>query len=126
MEIPQCHKLLLLQMACEKLAKAHLIKGGRDPNTLQSSHATVAGTLPVPALKGKEGMVCSSEMGSQASTGGVRFLILTGSRLAFFSLVRREMTALSFSATYTGSAVSVSRVLREVRRRSWLRWRDVA
>jgi hypothetical protein len=45
--IPQCHKLQFLQMACEKLVKAHLIKGGAEPKDLQSSHAYVAGTLPV-------------------------------------------------------------------------------
>jgi hypothetical protein len=45
--IPQCHKLQFLQMACEKLVKAHLIKGGTDPKTLQTSHAYVEGTLPV-------------------------------------------------------------------------------
>jgi hypothetical protein len=45
--VPQCHKLQFLQMACEKLVKAHLIKGGTDPKSLQSSHAYVAGTLPV-------------------------------------------------------------------------------
>ena len=45
--IPQCHKLQFLQMACEKLVKAHLIAGGTDPKTLQTSHAYVAGTLPV-------------------------------------------------------------------------------
>ena len=45
--IPQCHKLQFLQMACEKLVKAHLIKGGTAPGNLQSSHAYVAGTLPV-------------------------------------------------------------------------------
>ena len=42
----QCHKLQFLQMACEKMVKAHLIKGGAKPHTLQSSHAYVAGTLP--------------------------------------------------------------------------------
>jgi hypothetical protein len=46
-QIPQCHKLHFLQMACEKLVKAHLIKGGADPKSLQSSHAYVEGTLPV-------------------------------------------------------------------------------
>ncbi len=45
--VPQCHKLQFLQMACEKLVKAHLIKGGEDPSKLQSSHSRVAGTLPV-------------------------------------------------------------------------------
>lgn len=45
--VPQCHKLQFLQMACEKLVKAHLIKGGTDPKTLQSSHGYVAGTLPL-------------------------------------------------------------------------------
>jgi hypothetical protein len=45
--VPQCHKLQFLQMACEKLVKAHLINGGADPFTLQSSHSRVTGTLPV-------------------------------------------------------------------------------
>jgi hypothetical protein len=44
---PECHKLLFLQMACEKLAKAYLCAGGTDPGTLQSSHAYIAKTLPV-------------------------------------------------------------------------------
>jgi hypothetical protein len=46
-DIPACHKLLFLQMACEKLCKAHLIAGGTDPQTLQSSHGYIANPLPV-------------------------------------------------------------------------------
>jgi hypothetical protein len=45
--IPQCHKLQFLQMASEKLVKAHLCGGGTDPATLQQSHAYIARTLPV-------------------------------------------------------------------------------
>lgn len=45
--VPECHKLLFLQMACEKLTKAHLCKAGSDPATLQSSHAYVARNLPI-------------------------------------------------------------------------------
>jgi hypothetical protein len=45
--IAECHKLLFLQMACEKLVKAHLCGQGKDPAALQTSHAYVAGTLPV-------------------------------------------------------------------------------
>lgn len=44
---PQCHRLQFLQMACEKLVKAHLIDGGTAPEALQTSHAYVANTLPV-------------------------------------------------------------------------------
>src|SRR5580700_5907782 len=44
--IPNCHKLLFLQMACEKLCKAHLIASGTDPHALQSSHGYIAGPLP--------------------------------------------------------------------------------
>lgn len=33
-------------MACEKLCKSHLIRGGADPVALQSSHAYIAATLP--------------------------------------------------------------------------------
>jgi hypothetical protein len=45
--IPSCHKLLFLQMACEKLTKAHLCKAGAEPRNLQSSHAYVAKSLPI-------------------------------------------------------------------------------
>ena len=44
---PECHKLQFLHMACEKLVKAHLCAGRTHPADLQSSHAYVAGTLPV-------------------------------------------------------------------------------
>ena len=46
-ETPACHKLLFLQMACEKLAKAQLCKAGSDPADIQSSHAYVARNLPI-------------------------------------------------------------------------------
>jgi hypothetical protein len=45
--VPECHKLLFLQMACEKLTKAHLCKAGSDPTSLQSSHAYIAKSLPI-------------------------------------------------------------------------------
>lgn len=45
--VEPCHKLHFLQMACEKLVKAHLCGEGSDPSALQSSHAYVAGTLPI-------------------------------------------------------------------------------
>jgi hypothetical protein len=45
--LPQCQKLHFLQMACEKLAKAHLCKAGRRPEDLQASHAYIAANLPV-------------------------------------------------------------------------------
>jgi hypothetical protein len=45
--VQECHKLQLLQMACEKLCKAHLIRTGIAPATIQSSHAYIAGSLPV-------------------------------------------------------------------------------
>lgn len=46
-DIPACHSLLLLQMACEKLVKAHLIQQGGDPTAFQTSHAYTAKTLPI-------------------------------------------------------------------------------
>lgn len=48
-EVAPCVRLHMLQMVCEKLAKAHLCSAGSDPDTLQSSHAYVAKTLPVIA-----------------------------------------------------------------------------
>lgn len=44
--VPACQKMMLLQMACEKLAKAYLCDTGADPAVLQTSHAYIAGTLP--------------------------------------------------------------------------------
>ena len=43
----ECHKLMFLQMACEKLCKAHLIKGGTSPEALQASHGCIAKPLPI-------------------------------------------------------------------------------
>jgi hypothetical protein len=39
--------LHFLQMACEKLCKAHLCGAGSDPKDLQSSHAYIAKVLPI-------------------------------------------------------------------------------
>jgi hypothetical protein len=47
MPIPECQRLQFLQLACEKLVKAHLCAGRANPADLQASHAYVAGTLPV-------------------------------------------------------------------------------
>lgn len=46
-ELPECQKLHFLQMACEKLTKAHLCKAGTDPKNVQSSHAYTKKNLPV-------------------------------------------------------------------------------
>ncbi len=43
----ECHKLLFLQMACEKLCKAHLIQGGTSPESLRASHGFIANPLPI-------------------------------------------------------------------------------
>lgn len=45
-DLPECKKLLFLQMACEKLVKAHLCDQGSAPSSLQSSHAYTAKNLP--------------------------------------------------------------------------------
>lgn len=45
-DVLECHKLHFLQMACEKLAKAHLCGTGTDPYAIQQSHAYVAKSLP--------------------------------------------------------------------------------
>ena len=42
-----CHKLLFLQVACEKLCKAHLISNNTSPQDLRSSHGYVAKPLPI-------------------------------------------------------------------------------
>ena len=42
-----CHRMLFLQMACEKLCKARLISGGTPPAALQTSHGYVANPLPL-------------------------------------------------------------------------------
>jgi hypothetical protein len=43
----ECHTLLYLQMSCEKLCKAHLIRRGSAPAALQASHGYIAKPLPV-------------------------------------------------------------------------------
>lgn len=63
----ECHRLLFLQMACEKLCKAHLIRSGTPPDSLQTSHGYIAGPLPLVIrdqiifqrqnLKGMEGVM---------------------------------------------------------------------
>jgi len=40
--VPECHRLLFLQMCCEKLTKAHLCSAETSPADLQSSHAYTA------------------------------------------------------------------------------------
>ncbi len=35
LSIPSCHKLQFLQMACEKLVKAHLCQGGMVPSAFK-------------------------------------------------------------------------------------------
>ncbi len=43
----ECHKLLFLQMACEKLCKAHVIRVGvHRPEEVQSSHGFIEKHLP--------------------------------------------------------------------------------
>lgn len=44
--VPNCHRLLFLQMACEKLCKAYRIASGCHPEALQTSHAHITKNLP--------------------------------------------------------------------------------
>jgi hypothetical protein len=44
--VPDCHRLQFLQMACEKIAKAHLCQAGSDPKVLEQSHVYIASALP--------------------------------------------------------------------------------
>jgi hypothetical protein len=45
-EVPACQHLHFLQMACEKISKAHRCLGGADPDTLMHSHGFAAKVLP--------------------------------------------------------------------------------
>lgn len=45
-DLPACHALHYLQMACEKLCKASMIAAGADPADVQRSHASIAKHLP--------------------------------------------------------------------------------
>lgn len=45
--LPQCQKLHFLQMACEKLSKAHLFLGGSKLEDLESSHTYAAKQLGI-------------------------------------------------------------------------------
>jgi hypothetical protein len=42
-----CHRMMFLQMACEKLCKARLIQGGTPPEAVQRSHGYLANPLPL-------------------------------------------------------------------------------
>jgi hypothetical protein len=42
----QCHKLLFLQMACEKLCKAHKLRAGDNPDSLIGTHKVITKHLP--------------------------------------------------------------------------------
>lgn len=59
-DLPSCHQLHYLQMACEKLCKAHLIRKGTDPQVLRKSHAYIAKPLPTIARQ-----ILSREAGRQ-------------------------------------------------------------
>jgi hypothetical protein len=48
-DLPACQRLHFLQMACEKVAKAHRCWGGADPANLQTSHLGVAKVIPIIA-----------------------------------------------------------------------------
>jgi hypothetical protein len=45
-DVPACQHLHFLQMACEKISKAHRCLGGADPETLMHSHGFAAKVLP--------------------------------------------------------------------------------
>ena len=46
LDVPECHRLQFLQMACEKLVKAHLCGAKTAPESIQASHAYIARNLP--------------------------------------------------------------------------------
>jgi hypothetical protein len=46
-DLPECQQLHYLQMACEKVCKAHLYSEGQSALAFQTSHAYVAKVLPV-------------------------------------------------------------------------------
>src|SRR6476469_770076 len=46
-QVPRCHELMFLQMACDTLCKAYLIKTGTAPESLQASHSYIANPLPI-------------------------------------------------------------------------------
>jgi hypothetical protein len=48
-DLPGCQHLHFLRMACEKICKAYLCGQGVDPAMLQTSHAYIAGPLPIIA-----------------------------------------------------------------------------
>ena len=48
-EVPFCHQLQFLQMACEKLCKAHLYLRGTSQMSVKKSHKCIATHLPIIA-----------------------------------------------------------------------------
>lgn len=48
-DLPACHQLHFLQMACEKICKAHLCGQNTNPAVLRKSHGYISGVMPVIA-----------------------------------------------------------------------------
>src|SRR5438128_1395390 len=71
--VPECHRLQFLQMACEKLTKAHLCNSGSNPKDLQTSHAYISKTLPV---------IIRQQLLHTGSRRGVAWLVLHAKHLA--------------------------------------------
>lgn len=46
-ELPECHQLHFLQMAMEKLAKAHLLQASATHEEVRKSHAYIAKVIPL-------------------------------------------------------------------------------
>ncbi|ODT98864.1 MAG: hypothetical protein ABS79_05230 [Planctomycetes bacterium SCN 63-9] len=46
-DVQLCHRMMFLQMACEKLCKARLIHQGTLPSNVQTSHGYIAKPLPL-------------------------------------------------------------------------------
>ncbi len=50
-ETPECHRLLFLQMACEKPTKAHLCKAGSDPALVKRRGRLATIGVPEPLVR---------------------------------------------------------------------------
>jgi len=61
-DVPVCQQLHFLQMAAEKVAKAHRCWGGTPPEELQSSHAYAARVIPIIAKQRFKGDVSQAHV----------------------------------------------------------------
>lgn len=73
-DLPACQHLHFLQMACEKVSKAHRCWGGTSPEALQHGHVAAAKVLPLIAKQLLGRTVLQIDTSENEAVAAVRML----------------------------------------------------